>query len=445
MPSVGEAYIYGKLYYGDESADVTVGAISAWSLPEAQQVRLGGLSSLRLAASVNGEYRLVAVLGGTGELSGGGEVTSETGVVLQEKVTAWMASGTSTLLCSHTQSDALGFLPAMQGFCAEPSDFGVGVGVLPSISIVGGSDEVSPSTISEGVGYLTALSGMGLVITIDYCQGSAVLPALQAVGGDYVYGVGYAHLPAAVSWGYEGFADEMLMMSHSIIGDTQAQQAELVLVLNSDGILQSVYVDSIVKVQEYLSALLVDSQFSLIGTYGMAQLSALTAMSLQAQAVAGHAALDDVGRVWVVNMESAASTQYDNYGFNSFFVRNGESYGVAGDGIYRLTGDTDLLEPISAQLNLGSNRLGASTDKRLPAVYINAASNGKLIMKVEVDGAAPYYYEARSSSEALDNHRVDTGRGLKGNNWTFTLMNQDGDDFELANLEFVPLQGSRRI
>jgi hypothetical protein len=190
---------------------------------------------------------------------------------------------------------------------------------------------------------------------------------------------------------------------------------------------------------------LVASQFSLIGTYGVSQLSALTAMSLQAQAVAGHAALDDVGRVWVVNMESAASTQYSNYGFNSFFVRNGESYGVADDGIYRLTGDTDLLEPIDAQINLGSNRLGASTDKRLPAVYINAASDGKLIMKVEVDGAAPYYYEARSSSDTLDNHRVDTGRGLKGNNWTFTLMNQDGDDFELANLEFVPLQGSRRI
>jgi hypothetical protein len=290
-----------------------------------------------------------------------------------------------------------------------------------------------------------ALAFSGFMQSIEIDSVEADLSPLVSLSGMYNYTFVDTTMAPLAGFCNEGVVLEMQFFSGSILYDTQAQQAELVLVLNSDGILQSVYVDSIVKVQEYLSALLVASQFSLIGTYGVSQLSALTAMSLQAQAVAGHAALDDVGRVWVVNMESAASTQYSNYGFNSFFVRNGESYGVADDGIYRLSGVTDLLEPIDAQINLGSTRLGVSHDKLLPAVYINAASDGKLIMKVEVDGADPYYYEARSSSETLDNHRVDTGRGLKGNNWTFTLMNQDGDDFELANLEFVPLQGSRRI
>jgi hypothetical protein len=437
-------YAYSMLYSGNDrvlcASFQTIGEVL-------ETATMSGTGSLNLAPPMlNGTALAVVTLSGSSDLTAGGVVTTASGVVVSVSPYGWMGSASGTLEITPSAIGGYASIPALTAFGAEPVDFTYGNSAFPPLTISGDMYEAYvPVGATTGYGVLPIMASSGIVISIDYCQGSASFPALQVIGGDYAYGIASASFPSLMSWGDEGQVGDMLMMSHSIIGDTQAQRAELVLVLNSDGILQSVYVDSIVKVQEYLSALLVASQFSLIGTYGVSQLSALTAMSLQAQAVAGHAALDDVGRVWVVNMESAASTQYSNYGFNSFFVRNGESYGVADDGIYRLSGATDLLEPIDAQINLGSNRLGVSHDKLLPAVYINAASDGKLILKVEVDGADPYYYEARSSSEELDNHRVDTGRGLKGNNWTFTLMNQDGDDFELANLEFVPLQGSRRI
>lgn len=279
----------------------------------------------------------------------------------------------------------------------------------------------------------------------EYCDLDADGPAFRAVMGEGPYAFINATGPAATVYMVSGVRLDMSIMSDAFVFDDVTIQPDLVMVLLSSGQLVSVQSMSHIWVAEYISALTGASVYSEAGEYNATLLSYGKLMSLQTLALDGKAALDSVGRVWVVNLDSAASTQYENFGFNSFFVRNGESYGVADDGVYRLSGNTDLLEPITAQINTGSTRLGSAKDKRLPAVYINAASDGKLILKVEVDGGAAYYYEARSSTPELKNNRVDTGRGLIGNNWTFTLMNQDGDDFELANLEFVPVQGARRI
>jgi hypothetical protein len=444
--STDDLYVYTLLYSGnDRLICASFQTIGVDTLLES--ITFSGAGALNLASPLvdNTAFSALTLIGSSALLADG-VVTTSGGVIIGVSAAGWMGTGTGSLTMTFSTIDGLAYFPALTAFGAEMSDLTYGSSYFPAMTVSGDMyGAYVPATATTAYGVLPQLVSSGIVISVDYCQGDADFPALQAIGGDYAYGIGSAYLPAMLSWGDEGQVGTMWMMSHSVMGDAQTQLPELVLVINSYGILHSVYSDSVIKVQAYISALLAESQFSLIGTYGMSQLSALTVMSLQNQVVSGQADLDTIGRVWVVNMESSASTQYSNYGFNSFFVRDGESYGVADDGIYRLSGNTDLLEPIDAQINVGSMRLGTTKDKLLPAVYINAASDGKLILKVEVDGADPYYYEARSSSEELDNHRVDTGRGLKGNNWTFTLMNQDGDNFELANLEFVPLQGSRRI
>jgi hypothetical protein len=219
---------------------------------------------------------------------------------------------------------------------------------------------------------------------------------------------------------------------------------ELVLVLNSAGQLQSVYTDDMLKVQDYISAAMLQSVYEPLGVYNLTSLSGGRLLSLNVASIDGAAAVH-AGRVWVLNVETSASVQYDNYGFNSFFTRDGVSYGVADDGIYRLTGDKDVSKEIVAQVDTGITTLGSPMQKSLPAVYLNASSDGALVVKVETDGSDPYYYEARSSSESLDKHRVDVGRGLKGVNWSVTVMNQSGEDFELAGVELTPIQATRRI
>jgi hypothetical protein len=77
-------------------------------------------------------------------------------------------------------------------------------------------------------------------------------------------------------------------------------------------------------------------------------------------------------------------------------------------------------------------------------VYLAVASDDVMILRVEADGE-DYFYEARSSSNELSNHRVDLGRGLEGVNWSFSLLNKNGADFDLESLQFVPIVKKRRI
>lgn len=353
-------------------------------------------------------------------------------------------TGEGTLSAGMNTITVQGNLPALDGFGAD-FDYSFVNGSFPAMTFNGGESLYVPPQPDKVIGVFPQLQFWGYMQSVDLGDVDGDLPALEGFGADYNYAFVDGTFPPMVAFGVEGVRLDMEMMSSVLIYDTTDMWLDLVLVLMSNGQLASVQTMEHIKVESFISGLTGASVYSELGEYNAELMSALKIMSLQTLAIDGQAALDQVGRVWVVNMDSAASSQYDNYGFNSFFVRDGESYGVADDGIYRLSGDTDLLAPITAQINTGSTRFGSSKDKVLPAVYINAASEGKLILRVETENDSAYYYEARSSSTTLDNHRVDTGRGLKSNNWTFTLMNQDGDDFELANLEFVPLQGTRRI
>lgn len=150
-------------------------------------------------------------------------------------------------------------------------------------------------------------------------------------------------------------------------------------------------------------------------------------------------------QVWVLNLDSGATSRYDNYGFNSHFVMNGKNYGVADDGIYELTGDSDAGDEIAASLKLAISQLDSVREKRSYSAYVAAASGDEMILKVVVDGGTEYTYTARSSSSAVQTHRIDIGRGLKGTHWQFTLINQNGCDFDLQSLEFLPIEGKRRI
>jgi hypothetical protein len=216
------------------------------------------------------------------------------------------------------------------------------------------------------------------------------------------------------------------------------------MTLMSAGSLTSSHSMTRTKAMELLSELTGQSSLSAQGIYGMAIHSDMSAVALYVANVDDLPDLHEDGVVWVVNMDTNASTKYEQYGFNSFFTRNGIHYGVADDGIYELSGDDDAGQPIDALAALPRSNLGDGYLKNVPNFYVGVASTGKLILKAVADGQE-YLYEARSSSEELSTHRIDLGHGLEGTFWQFTLMNQDGCDFKIADIEFEPVVRKRRI
>lgn len=153
---------------------------------------------------------------------------------------------------------------------------------------------------------------------------------------------------------------------------------------------------------------------------------------------------DGASQCWVLNAETGASTRYENYGFNSFCYHDGRYYGCKPDGVYLLEGDDDAGAPIQAMIDLGRHNFGTSALKSVPAAYVGVSSTGAMVLKVIVEGLE-YHYTARSSGEQLQQQRIDLGRGLRANYFTFQLFNSDGADFDLDTIEFMPLAHTRRI
>ncbi len=146
---------------------------------------------------------------------------------------------------------------------------------------------------------------------------------------------------------------------------------------------------------------------------------------------------------WAINAETGASTRYEQYPFNSFARINGKYYGAREDGIHLLEGDTDNGVPVQAMVDFGKQSFGTQAAKRMISAWFGASSSGRLFLRGVAEGEE-YVYAARDSSEELQEQRVDIGRGLRANWFTFQLYSADGDDFELASVEFTALPLSRR-
>lgn len=137
---------------------------------------------------------------------------------------------------------------------------------------------------------------------------------------------------------------------------------------------------------------------------------------------------------WCMNIDSKASTRYEDFVFTSI----SRGYGTRSDGIYliEVTGDVDW------SIDLGKENFGTEMKKRMPAAYLGCASDRPISLRIKTP-KDDYTYQARSCSDELQEHRVDPGKGLEAN-W-FNLSLKGDSDFTLATISFAPVASSRRI
>lgn len=446
---LGDLYAYAKLYSGGDTITKTecVGDIEGIEINE--QITFSGSGELRIGFPVMygsiaaGEILAGIRFTGEGTLSAGGVVTTAGGAIVQPHPMAMMFSGVGALLGYSSGANGATSLPALLSLGGD-YQFGIAEGWLPPVESDGTGGFYIPPTPTRAEGWLPLLTSWGLVLESCPGDGDASLPALISLGGDYQYGFAQSWLPALDNFGVDGDPLDMVMLDAFVALDNQSALGVGVLVLLSDGQLQSVYTDQMSKLFELLGDMLAADAYTLLGTFNLSFSSAAFIQSVQTLVGVAGAAVDGSARVWVVNMDTGASSQYDNYGFTSYFTRDGMAYGLAQDGIYLLQGSNDAGADIDAVVDLGSTAFGAPVKKRLPSVYV-AVTGEKMILKVATDGSGDHYYEMRSASAHLGTHRVDVGRGLHGVEWRIELLNQDGEDFDLSSLEFKPLTTQRRI
>lgn len=308
--------------------------------------------------------------------------------------------------------------------------------VLPSFTVEGSAGAITPA-YAIGDLALPVIQLVGGGMSGEIGGGDVTLPAFLALGADRPYADGRLTLPAVSVWGhaYEGPSFASLYSGAGVSAEFSGERT--LTVVFSEGMKAA----SIFSATRLIDGDIKETVRAVLTLSGQRDITANAVVVIYPGQVVEQGSVSDT---WAVNLENLGSTRYEGFNFNSF-AKIGDSYfGCRADGIYQLDGDTDSGEPIQAMVSFGKQSFGTSALKRISNAYVGVSSAGRMFLRVIAEGEA-YTYAARSADENLQVQRIDTGKGLRVNYLEFELYNEDGNDFELASVEFAVLPMSRRI
>ena len=313
-----------------------------------------------------------------------------------------------------------------------------------------------PADPVTGYVIMNALVSAAHMVTTHMMTGAADIGAVVSLGGDFLYGEARdQQIQPLTNIATDAASPYLLMIEPIIVYDDIYGIGALLIEFTSSGAISSVLTGTVEMLQEIISGGTASGAFTVTGDFNVTSLSTASALT-RGRALVGTRSGAEEGetglRVWCVNLNVdsdgqpvGASGQYEQFGFIRFFKRDGYTYGIADDGIYKLTGTTNDGGDISTIIDFGKSNYGIPHQKMIENLYVGIASSGKLLLKVVVDGGTEYTYEMRSSSADMKNHRIDLGRGLIGNYWHPVLVNQNGDDFDMEGIEFDIIPMTRKI
>jgi hypothetical protein len=119
-----------------------------------------------------------------------------------------------------------------------------------------------------------------------------------------------------------------------------------------------------------------------------------------------------------MNAATRGLSSYSQFPFNSLAEFNGQYYGAADGGLYRLDGDTDAGDEIIWRIRTGMSNLGTGRNKAMDV----------------------HWYELTETAAVTPrSRRLLVGRGLRSVYWGFELTNVTAGDIELDVIELHPI------
>lgn len=395
-----------------------------------------------------GRGTLIAYAGQTITLSGTGKLIVNHGALLLGAGTliakaneSSKATITGTGLLLATATEAPRGIAELHAFTSIGGDhnYALSKQSLKAFYSYGDNEYVPPSP-DGGIAYLIPFSSWGFAAGASG-EGQGSLQAFQSRGGDYNYSIGSGSLKPFRSFGFWEDAQKMTMMSYGRIFSETNINLELLLVFTSTGTLSSSFTGTRVIIQEMLSTLVASDSFSFLLTYKFDLISSIIGSDIILAQVGNKPVFDSTARVWAVNLDTEASSQYDNYGFNSLFTdeQTGIDYGITDDGIYSIDSDTDSGEDIEFLIDTGRTNYGSRKQKKSYAVYIGASSTGDVFLKLDIDGVVKIY--SADVSPVMKPNRVGLSHRHTGTYWNLVLT---GTTSEISDIEFTLLPRGRR-
>lgn len=331
---------------------------------------------------------------------------------------------------------------------------------LPRLQLLGGAFPATglDQTYGEGRPTLPKFGAKGYAGRVQQLGGMLTLPRIRAIASGGTGQLGHAALaapklvmrsasyasaalalPAVRALGIQEPADEAFISSAPFLKQAAAsQQLIIVVTITAGGGISSALAASLVR-----DATLDSTAAGATSLVGSDVLQAL--MTTVVKGASFEPLSEEGAETWVINADTAATSFYENFSFNSFGTVAERMYGARADGVYLLEGDTDAGSAIRASMSFGATDFSTAQLKRLEYAYVGLASSGTMYLKVKVRGGDEYTYAARRSDDYMAVQRIDVGRGIRASYLAFEIYNSDGCDFELNTVEFHAAELTRRI
>lgn len=146
---------------------------------------------------------------------------------------------------------------------------------------------------------------------------------------------------------------------------------------------------------------------------------------------------------WVLNTRTNALTEYTNWNFNSFASVGRKYIAANAQGLYELDGERDVTTNINACVSGGLVQFNGVKFAGFKGIYIGVRGQGEYFLKLVAGDARVYVYQF-TSNPALMTSKVIVGKGLRSRYFQWSLVST-GPDFDLDNVEFVPMVSDRRV
>lgn len=128
------------------------------------------------------------------------------------------------------------------------------------------------------------------------------------------------------------------------------------------------------------------------------------------------------GQTWTANVDSWAMSRYNPYNYNRLVVINGQLYGEAEDGIYKLDQEVApvVASIVTGKIDLGKGALTHPSDAYLEYELVGQASMTVHTTQKGIEQQYTYVL-ANELADELTNGRFILGRGLRGRHFSFDL------------------------
>jgi len=325
-------------------------------------------------------------------------------------------------------------------FVVGPVNYSIGAAEMLPLETAAWADEYVPPVLVQGFGViLPAISSGAIILSNPGTADADMLPAISR-GSDFAFGIGDAEFAPLASYAYYGDGVNTYMLSGVEGASVSEMVSDMVIILTSEGTLAASFTADRIAVTQFLSDITGESSFAVTVELLTSLLSSGGFTDSLSAAVGNKAAVD--GQVWVVNLATEASSQYDDFGFNSFFTHEGRHYGVASDGIYLLEGTTDNGEVIESMVDFGINNCGLPHRKKITNVRIGTTDGADTVLEVTTD-TGTREYKLEKSKEGDFFWRARMPHVQQGVYWRFVL--KSSTQFELNSIDFAPANLTRRF